>query len=141
MKHSYFCAFVVVWSAFPAIADSIVAARTIRPFTVLTADDLAYTADKIDGGVTDPALLIGQEVRKALYAGRPIRVADVQPPAVIERNQIVRLIFERNGLRIATEGRALDRAGVGAFVRVMNLSSRSTVSGRVDHSGKIIVSD
>jgi len=36
---------------------------------------------------------------------------------------------------ISTEGRALDRAGPGDFIRVMNLTSRATVTARVDGSG------
>ncbi|HAW49029.1 MAG TPA: flagella basal body P-ring formation protein FlgA, partial [Roseovarius sp.] len=84
--------------------------------------------------------LIGQEARVALYEGRPVRPGDVGPPAVIERNQVVPLIYLRGGLEIMTEGRSLDRAGIGDHVRVMNLASRATVSGRVTASGRILVS-
>ncbi|WP_317056387.1 flagellar basal body P-ring formation chaperone FlgA [Roseovarius rhodophyticola] len=131
---------VTLTLATPASADTIVAAHTIRPMTVLSERDLDYIEKDVPGGVADPERLVGQEARVALYAGRPIREADVQAPAVIERNQVVELIYETNGLRIATEGRSLDRAGLGELVRVMNLSSRSTVSGRVSKSGQVIVS-
>ena len=63
----------------------------------------------------------------------------VGAPALVERNQIVELIFARNGLHIVTEGRALDRAGAGERVRVMNLSSRSTLFGTVTASGTVSV--
>lgn len=126
--------------ASPGVADTVVAAQTIRPQTVLEAGHLAMKRGDIPGGVSDPALLIGQETRTALYAGRPIRTSDVGPPAIVERNQIVPLIFERNGLRISTEGRSLERAGPGEFIRVMNLSSRTTVTGRVSQDGRILVS-
>ncbi|MEL7259443.1 MAG: flagellar basal body P-ring formation chaperone FlgA [Pseudomonadota bacterium] len=124
----------------PAYADTIVAAHTIRPMTVLSERDFDYIKKDVPGGVTDPQLLVGLEARVALYAGRPIREADVQAPAVVERNQVVELIYETNGLRIIAEGRSLGRAGLGEVVRVMNLSSRSTVSGRVRQSGQVIVS-
>lgn len=127
-------------SVTPIKADTIVAAHTIRPATVITERDLAFAEDDIPGGVSDPDLLLGKEARVALYAGRVIRQTDVQPPAIIERNQIVELIYETNGLRISTEGRSLDRAGLGDIVRVMNLSSRSTVSGRVVMHGQVVVS-
>ncbi|KRS11312.1 flagellar basal body P-ring biosynthesis protein FlgA [Roseovarius atlanticus] len=122
-----------------AAADTVVAAQTIRAQTILTIEHLALKRGDIPGGVDDPALLVGQETRTALYAGRPIRQGDVGPPAIVERNQIVPLIFEANGLRISTEGRSLDRAGVGEYVRVMNMSSRNTVSGRVSRSGQVLV--
>lgn len=126
--------------AAPVLADTVVAAHTIRPQTVLTAQDLVMKTGDVPGGLVDPAALIGMETRVALYAGRPIRATDVGPAAIVERNQIVPLIFERNGLRISTEGRSLDRAGPGEFVRVMNMSSRATVSGRVSADGRVLVS-
>ncbi|NIR43626.1 MAG: flagella basal body P-ring formation protein FlgA, partial [Gemmatimonadetes bacterium] len=41
------------------------------------------------------------------------------------------------GIEIMTEGRALQRAAVGETIRVMNLSSRTTVSGQVAPDGSI----
>ncbi len=125
--------------AHPALADSIVAARTIRAQTILTGVDLAIKANDISGGVTADQL-IGMEARVSLYAGRPIQLTDVGPPAVVERNQIVPLVYEMNGLRISAEGRSLERAGPGEYVRVMNMSSRATIMGRVLPDGRIRVS-
>ncbi len=125
--------------AAPAWADTVVAARTIRAQTVLSAGDLAVRGGEVPGGISDPAELIGQEARVSLYAGRPVRRSDVGPPAVIERNQIVPMIFEANGLTISAEGRSLSRAGPGDSVRIMNTSSRNTVSGRVLPDGRVRV--
>jgi len=124
----------------PAAADMIVAARTIRANHVITAQDLAVQRGDAAGIAADPAEVIGQEARVALYAGRPVRLTDVGPPAVIERNAIVPLVYEQNGLRITTEGRSMSRAGAGERVRVMNLSSRTTVSGRALADGRVLVS-
>ena len=63
--------------------------------------------------------------------GRPIAAGDLGPPAVVERNQIVTLRFRRGALLIEGEGKALDRGPEGARVRVMNLLSRVSVTGRV----------
>lgn len=121
--------------AAPAGAETIVAARTIRAQEIIGPDDLLLRDIEVAGGTADAALLIGQEARVALYAGRPVRTGDVGPPAIVERNGILPLVYERNGLRIMTEGRALDRAGAGEVIRVMNLSSRSTVSARITEEG------
>ncbi len=123
----------------PAQADTIVAAHTIRAQTLLTGQDLAIRANDIEGGVTADQL-IGMEARVSLYAGRPIGLSDVGPPAVVERNQIVSLVYEANGLRISAEGRSLARAGPGEFVRVMNMSSRTTITGQVLPDGRIRIS-
>lgn len=123
----------------PALADLIIATRTIRPQEILGPSDLLLQGGADQSNVTLEDL-IGQEARVALYAGRPVRAGDVGPPAVVERNQVVSLIYLRGGLEIMTEGRSLDRAGIGDHVRVMNLASRATVSGRVTASGRILVS-
>lgn len=122
------------------MAETIVAARTIPAQTLIAPDDLLLRDIEIAGGEADPLLFIGMEARVALYAGRPIRVGDVGFPAVVERNQIIRLVYSQSGLTIATEGRSLARAGPGDVIRIMNLSSRSTVSARIGEDGSAYVS-
>lgn len=124
----------------PAAADTVVPTRTLPAQTVIGPEDVAVKPGTVPGAVEDPARLIGMETRVALYAGRPVRPADVGFPAVVERNQIVTLIFSTAGLHIATDGRALERAGPGDMIRVMNLSSRSTVRARMGADGAAYVS-
>ena len=126
--------------ALPAGAETLVAARTIPARTIIGSDDLLLRDIATTGGITDPSSLIGMEARVALYAGRPIRQGDIGPPAVVDRNQIIPLVYMRSGVMISTEGRALDRAGPGDLIRVMNLSSRSTVTARVGPDGTAYVS-
>ncbi len=124
----------------PVASDVLVAARTIPAQSLIRAEDLLLRNVTANGGVDDPLLLIGMEARVALYAGRPVRPADVGFPAIVDRNEIVPLIYNSGGLYIATEGRSLGRAGIGDIVRVMNLSSRSTVSARIGEDGVAYVS-
>jgi len=123
----------------PALADSVTVTRPIRAGAVLQADDLAFGDLSAEDGFLDPRDLIGMEARVNLYPGRPIRTREIGQPTVIARNQIVDLLFERGGLTIRLEGRALSRAGDGDTVRVMNLASRSTVTGVATASGAVIV--
>lgn len=132
--------FAIALMAVPALAETVVAARTIPAHTLIGPEDLLLRDEVIPGGVDDPALIIGMEARVALYSGRPIRPADVGFPAVVERNQLVPLIFIRAGLMITTEGRALGRAGPGDVIQVMNLTSRTTVSARIGLDGAAYVS-
>ncbi len=123
-----------------AQADSLIAARNIRPETILTSADIALVPDTIAGAADHPDLAIGMEARVAIYAGRPIRPEDLGPPALVNRNQIVTLHFTAGALSIQAEGRMLDRGGYGDVVRVMNLASRTTITGIVDADGSIRVS-
>ena len=130
---------LIPWlAALPAQADMLVAARTLRAQSIVTAADLILR-DGPETGLSDPALVIGQETRVTIYAGRPLRPGDVGPPAIVERNQVVPLVFESSILRIETEARALARAGVGERIRVLNLSSRAAVTGQVQPDGTILV--
>lgn len=120
-------------------AETLVATRNLRAQTILSAADLAVVDRQIPGMLHSVESAVGLETRVSLYAGRPIRPEDVGPPAIIDRNQIVTLIYRRGSLLIATEARALDRAGEGDLLRVMNLSSRSTVTGIVKPDGSVTV--
>lgn len=122
-----------------AQADSVVPVRTIRAQEPIAAGDLQTRPGEVAGGFTRISDVAGLEARVALYPGRPVRKGDVTRPAIVERNQVTTLVFERAGLRIVTQARALDRAAVGDLIKVMNLASRSTVYGRVRADGTISV--
>ncbi len=124
-----------------AAADTLVAARTIRSQSVLGPDDLALVAGDTPGALSAIDDALGMEAKVNLYSGRPIRPGEIGFPAIVERNQIVPIIFAQGGLMIATEGRALDRAGVGERLRVMNLGSRNTVTGTVAEDGAVLVAN
>jgi flagella basal body P-ring formation protein FlgA len=130
---------LLVFMAVPAGAQVLVAAAPIRSATVITAAHIAMSEQLFAGGISDTSLVIGQEARVNIYAGRPILLTEIGPPALVERNALVVLRYSTNLLSITTEGRALDRAGNGELVRVMNLSSRVVVRGRVRPDGEIEV--
>ena len=122
-----------------AMADSVVATRTIKAQSVVQMDDVTLAERAIPNALDNVASAVGQEARISIYAGRPILAADLGPPAVVDRNQIVSLVYQSGALAILTEGRALARGGVGDMIRVMNLASRSTVSGRIAADGTVLV--
>lgn len=125
--------------AAPVAADTLVAARTMRAQTILGPDDVERVPGTTPGAMELPGDAIGQEARVNLYAGRPILWDEVGPPAIVDRNAIVALNYARGGLTISTEGRSLGRGGVGDQIRVMNLASRSTVTGIVREDGGVWV--
>lgn len=127
-------------AAGPLAADTLLATRTLRAGTVIGPGDVALAAGDLPGALTRPEDAVGQEARVAIYAGRPVMAANVGPPAAVDRNDIVALHFRRGGLAITAEGRALGRGAPGETVRVMNLSSRTTVSGRIAADGSVHVS-
>lgn len=123
----------------PAVAETVVASRTLRAHTVISAQDVMLIPESIPGTTGDPSRVIGQELRVTQYAGRPLRLADLGPPAVVDRNQLIRMAYHLGPLTIAAEGRALARGGAGEVIRAMNLGSKITVSGRIGPDGTLHV--
>lgn len=132
---------LALWPADATRADIVVATQTIRATAIIPASAVATKDGQMAGVHTHLDDVVGLEARNTIYAGRPVRLGDVGAPALIERNQIVVVTFTANGLWIRTEGRSLSRAGAGDRARVMNLSSRTTVSGTVMPDGTVNVSN
>jgi flagella basal body P-ring formation protein FlgA len=130
---------VAVLAAGAVLAQSVQPVRAIRSQTVLVPEDLVLVDATVPGAATAIEQAVGREARIALYPGRPILLAHLVAPALVERNGLVRLSYVRGPLRILTEGRALDRAAAGEPVRVMNLVSRQTVTGTVIADGSVEV--
>lgn len=124
----------------PLAAEVVVAARTLRANTAISIDDLALVrGTPPPGAVASIDEVVGLEARVTLYAGRPIPLGSLTAPALVERNQLVAILFQQGGLEIRAEGRALGRGAEGDSIRIMNLASRSTVNGRVAGPGLVVV--
>ena len=136
-------AFVLILALLPGAAPAdpaLVASRTLRAAHVIGPGDLTQSGQPAAPGfVSHPDEAIGMEARVTLYAGRPIALNSLAPPALVDRNQLVTLVFRQGGLEIRADGRALARGGLDETVRVMNLASRNTLSGRVAGPGLVSV--
>lgn len=139
MRHLVFIS--VALSAFcaPAAADTLIATRTLRANSIVTPQDVSIIPDNIPGMAQSLAEVVGLETRSIIYAGRPIALGNLGPAAIIERNQVVPLVFVKGGLKIYVDARSLERAGPGDVIRVMNLASKNTVTGVVAADGSVHV--
>ena len=125
----------------PVSAEVVIASRNLPARSVVLPSDVELTDGNIVGHATALTQVIGQELTSAVYAGRPFALSQLVAPAIVERNQIVTLVFERIGVSIETEARAMERGGIGARIRVMNLASRNTVFGTISEDGRIHVGE
>lgn len=130
---------LAIMIALPAAADSLVATRVVRAQSLLSVEDVTLVDADIPGALTNMADVVGSEARVTLYPGRAVMAADIGPPALVDRNQIVTLIYNVGGLGITTEGRALARGGLGDVIRVMNLSSRAVFAAQIAEDGTLRV--
>ncbi|MBP0483342.1 flagellar basal body P-ring formation chaperone FlgA [Sagittula salina] len=132
-------ALLLIGCAVPALADTVVATRPLRPQQIITAEAVQLDGAVVPGAYTALDQVIGQEAQYAVYPGRPLMIGAVGEPALIDRNQLVELVYTHGGLRIITEGRALGRGAAGDRIRVMNTSSRTAVFGTISENGTILV--
>ncbi|MCC1491220.1 flagellar basal body P-ring formation chaperone FlgA [Cognatishimia sp. F0-27] len=121
------------------LADVVVATRTIRPQQVITDMDVRVQPGTRPGAHSDLIGVLGKEARVAIYPGRAVMRDAVTAPALVDRNQLVELVFAKGPLHIITEGRALGRGGTGDRIRVMNLSSRAVLFGTIVSNGTVDV--
>jgi flagella basal body P-ring formation protein FlgA len=127
-----------------AAADlpAVFAKRTVRVGTVVSAGDveLRHLPEHLAAGVaTGLEAVVGREVRRNLYANRPVMAADVGAPTVVQRNSLVTLAYRSGGLELTALGRAVDSGGLHEPIRVVNVDSRVTVVGRVTGPGLVRV--
>ena len=116
-----------------------VATRNLPAGTIIGPDDITLNPE-VAGGLPDAELAIGQQVRVAIYEGRPVMAGALRAPVLVERNQIVPILFRAGALEILTEARVLSEGAAGETVRAMNLSSRSTVMAIVAPDGTLVAS-
>lgn len=123
--------------------DVVVARQPIARGAVLREEDLRVEERRLDElpttVLTSLDEAIGREARVALAAGKPLTVQGLATAALVKRGDMVRLLIERGGLRLSVSGEALETAGVGERVRVLNESSKRELVGRVVDHGTVTV--
>lgn len=120
-------------------ADQIVVTRVIKPSELIGADDLRIIKSDDDPRSLKANDFIGMEARRTLFPKRLLKLEDVGTPALVDRNQIVELVYLGANIEILAEGRALGRGGYRETLRVMNLASKSIVVGSVGKHGRVFV--
>lgn len=83
--------------------------------------------------------VLGLELRRPMAVEQPFPLVDLGPPSIVQRNAMVTLLLDSNGLQISVQGRALESAPRGGRVPVMNLSSRNVVEGVAIAPGRVRV--
>ncbi|WP_169453558.1 flagellar basal body P-ring formation chaperone FlgA [Pleomorphomonas oryzae] len=117
--------------------------RPIDRRDVIHASDL--TVVRIDKrrvpgpSVIDTNDLIDMAAKRPLRAGEIIATADIEPPRIILRGDLVTLQFSRPGLTLSARGRALGDGAKGDLVSVLNEQSKRTVQGVVTGAGIVEV--
>ena len=102
---------------------------------IITAADIELQdmpADRLNRNlVADASDLIGQEAKRLLLPGQPVRTTDVQRALAVQKNALVTMTVSQPGLMLSATGRAIDAGAVGDVVQVVNVQSRKTIQAVV----------
>jgi flagella basal body P-ring formation protein FlgA len=90
--------------------------------------------------VTGRQQVVGLAARGTMQPGRPIRVADLMKPDLIQRNDAVTLVYEVPGIMLTIRGKAIDGGAEGDVISVLNEQSKRTVQGTIVAPGRVLIS-
>lgn len=126
-----------------ATVPAVVATRRLALGEVVGPGDVRTVrlrAELSQGGIAElPVQVVGKQLRRPAMPDQPLRLGDLAPPALVERNALVTLVLETPGMQLMAQGRALEAAPRGAVVRVANLASQTVVEGVVVAPGRVRV--
>jgi len=113
--------------------DQITEAMLDEKTFLTTAGDATLVGSK--------SAAVGKVARRTLLPGKAITLASLDAPRIVAVGSQVKIIFNENGLVITTYGTAMQPGAIGDTIRVRNLDSGLSVSGRVLPDGSVRVSE
>lgn len=118
---------VTVTARVKLLKKALVAAKPINQGTVIRRDALDYSTrvfvDEAPSGLNNPELVVGQEAKRYIAAGEPVRAIDLKVSEMVKRSRPVTVVGNgRVGLKLT--GIALDSGSLGDSVRVRIGDSR-----------------
>ena len=112
------------------VAGEVTAVRPLPRGTIIEADMVAGTG---------ASSVLGQQLVRPVFKGRPITPGDVRAPDLVARQDAVTIRFRRNGLVLDLPGRSLRAGGPGDAVTVLAAGRRRPMQAIVTGPGLVEV--
>ena len=120
-----------------------VLARAIKRGETIMAKDVemkAFSQYRIPKtALREASEIIGKTATGNLQQGSFLDARDVEATKVIEKNQLVTLVFMKAGLSLKTQGKAMADGGLGDSIAIMNIHSKRIVHGQVKAPGVVVI--
>ncbi|MFO1185561.1 MAG: flagellar basal body P-ring formation chaperone FlgA [Bauldia sp.] len=125
------------------MVDVVTATRTLARGEIVGDGDVTLTrlpARQVVAGAAGAAAdIVGLSARRALQAGQPLVAGDFAPPILVNRGDMVHIVYRSGALSLSADGRALASGAKGSTISIMNLSSNRVIDGVVTASGTVEV--
>ena len=110
---------------------------------MLTADDIRVEHRAMRGLpssiLSHPDEVLGRLATVSLAPGAVVTARKIEVPLLVERGDRVRVAIETGGMRLMVPAEALDSAGMGERVRLLNPTSGREFTAEVIAHGKALV--
>lgn len=122
------------------MADVPVPRRRMVPGDVVETGDLEWVrmrAAQAKGDVVRAMReAVGQALRHSVQPGQPIQLADLGRPVVVQKGTPMLLALNTPGIELTAQGVAMEPAGMGERVHVVNPASHVVVEAEVTGPGR-----
>ena len=122
----------------------LIAAHSLSADSILRAGDIAESVanpGELSGApLHDPAQVIGQRLQYGVMAGQPILRSMLQQRDLVHAGQLVTLVAQGDGVRIATTAEAIENGKEGQSILVRNVQSGRVLHAIVTGNGNVRVS-
>jgi len=113
-------------------ADVVFAKRDIlKGETITTEDIFIKKTEKKAGYATDLKSVVGARAKTNIPSGKPLKITMIEPTYPVKKRSYVKVIYDRNGIKIEITGVALENGLKGQVIKVKNPSTGKVLSCRV----------
>ena len=124
-----------------ATIDAVVLGHELERGAVLKASDLSVERrPKTEGPfIGDINAAAGLAARHQLRAGQPLREADLAKPPLVQRNDVVTIVYQAPGMLLTLRGEAQESGALGDQISITNMQSKRAFHGIVTAPGRVTV--
>lgn len=124
------------------LAPVVIAAKSLRKGTILSAQHLAMSAQdmsKLRNPCLDPKEIIGKKLTSSITSGDVISLHQVEFPPLVKKGELVRIIVRQGKLLLTATGVARSNGLKDQTIRVQNIGSKKIIYCRVAGPGVVEV--
>ncbi|ORU00970.1 Flagellar basal-body P-ring formation protein FlgA [Anaerovibrio sp. JC8] len=122
----------------------VTASKQLIQGNVITAQDLRIDEREYKGEnwkyFTDMSQVIGKVASRGISQGEIITSRNIQNPVIIHSGDLIDLSAVINGIRVTTQGRAMENGREGDYINVKNMTSGKVVRGKVIDKNNVEIS-
>jgi flagella basal body P-ring formation protein FlgA len=109
----------------------------------IDADNIAFMKTSKSRGLAQvfktKDSIVGRFAKHKIIPGKPIHFNDLGLETLVQRNQTVKMIYQKDNLFIETLGMSIDAGGKDEIIRVKNLDSSKIVRAKVKDPETVLV--